>query len=228
MIINGYIDPNKELELIQLIFTIAKHAKSPVAWHHRQWIVERMDAIDIPNELELCHRACSIYPKNYHAWTYRSWLISAKCLSPEISKEYQASRHWVGLNISDYSGVQHLQRVMELASVDMLDHTLWLDTLIKRYPGHESLWCHKRFCSHLAIRVLDNPLSFCHQQHQFVDDIQHDCFLSEALSESLDAQVAQKELALKFGAWQAFLVKYCLLKKKVICIILPNKAIICY
>ncbi|KAI8889484.1 protein prenylyltransferase [Backusella circina FSU 941] len=215
MILHGHIDPKNELDLIQLIFTIPKHAKSPTAWHHRQWLFDNnmiVNDINIDNELELCQRACSIYPKNYYAWTYRSWLVSTRC-QQEISilnREYRTSRHWVELNISDYSGVQHLQRVMELlplVSMDIVDHTHWVEGLIKRYPGHESLWCHKRFCAHLAMRVLgdDGWSPYCEEQHSFIKAVQDGCFVEESLSES--DQAMQKELALRFGVWQAFLEK---------------------
>lgn len=92
---------------------------------------------------------------------------------------------------------------MGLLKLDTEDiHMKWLDQLIIKYPGHESLWCHRRFCSHLMIH---SP-NYCHSQHEFISNILNDTFKDQSLSNTTDDIVLQKEFALRFGLWQTLLV----------------------
>lgn len=153
--------------------------------------------------------ASSSYPRNYYAWTYRHWILSTYCSDnlPLIDKEYQDTCHWIETNISDYSGYQYLQHLMKMSNIERDvqkrdQHMKWVDRLIIRYPGHESLWCHRRFCSDLFIQSID----YCKLQHEFISDITNDRFKDQSLSDNIKDMIIQKEFALKFGLWQTLLV----------------------
>ncbi|CAN0591645.1 unnamed protein product, partial [Ectocarpus sp. 12 AP-2014] len=57
------------------------------AWAHRRWCWrnnERFRArhagstwhqLDVQGELKVCQRVAEFYPKNYYAWTQRSWVV---------------------------------------------------------------------------------------------------------------------------------------------------------
>lgn len=144
-----------------------------------------------------------LYPRNYYAWTYRHWVLSVYCASDpaKVQQEYTSTCQWIERNISDFSGFQYLQQVMEMhADIPRASHMQWLDTLIVRYPGHESLWCHRRFCSHLFAR----SEAHCHEQHAFVENIMRDVYKDQSLS--LDNMHLQKEFALKFGLFHLIMV----------------------
>lgn len=206
--LSGHIDLKRELAIIELIFTIPKHSKSSVAWYHRQWIYTNFKQtvnIDITNEFKLCTITSTAYPRNYYSWTYRNWILQTFCKHNVtlLKREYKDTCHWIETNISDYSGFQYLQQLMELLKLDTKDkHMKWLDKLIITYPGHESLWCHRRFCSHL---FLHSP-NYCHSQHAFISNILNDAFKDQALNNSAKDMVLQKEFTLKFGLWQTLLV----------------------
>ncbi|KAI9477775.1 MAG: hypothetical protein EXX96DRAFT_568141 [Benjaminiella poitrasii] len=206
LITSGYINVKNELALIELIFTIPKNAKSSLAWYHRQWILTNYytnKTINAINEISLCRKASTIYPRNYYAWTYRYWFIFTYCDTSMFKEEYQKMCEWIELNISDNSGFQYLQQIMTHNELNLDQHMQWLDQLIIRYPGHESLWYHRRFCSSIfSIKSAE----YCKAQHQYVHDIFHDRFNHQSMSNNPDDIVMQKEFALRFGLWQILLV----------------------
>ncbi|GAA5804276.1 hypothetical protein HPULCUR_009763 [Helicostylum pulchrum] len=209
LILSGHIDLKRELALIELIFTIPKHSKSSVAWYHRQWIYMHFNQlldIDIVNEFKLCTMTSAAYPRNYYSWTYRNWILKTYCINniPLLEREYRDTRHWIETHISDYSGFQYLEQLMGLLRLDTEGiHMKWLDQLIIKYPGHESLWCHRRFCSHLMIHSPD----YCQSQHEFISNIINGTFKDQSFSNSTEDIVSQKEFALRFGLWQTLLEK---------------------
>ncbi|KAI8348452.1 hypothetical protein EDC96DRAFT_520653 [Choanephora cucurbitarum] len=205
----GHIDPKKELDLIKLVFTVPRHSKSSTAWHHRQWILSHFEStLEISKELELCEFACAAYPRNYYAWTHRTFLLNNFQSLMDLSNEYNTLCRWIELHTSDYSSFNHLQQIIERLAVDQdqtrqEQHMQWLNQLIIKYPGHESLWCHRRFCSHLFVKSKD----YCHAQHQFIQSILSDQHKDEALSNNEDSFKSQREQALKFGLWQSIMEK---------------------
>ncbi|KAI8636677.1 hypothetical protein BD408DRAFT_448244 [Parasitella parasitica] len=202
LIQSSYIRVQDEISLIELIFTIPKHSKSSVAWYHRQWIFENYAKPDVEHEFQLCTMTSMAYPRNYYAWTYRFWVLSTFCKSDQnvVGKEYQETRRWIELNISDYSGFQYLQQVMEMhGAIEQESHMAWLDNLIVKYPGYESLWCHRRFCSSLFIQSEE----YCHRQHQFIKNTLQGVYKDQSLTN--DKWPLQKEYALKFGLFQCIM-----------------------
>lgn len=206
--LSGYIDPKDELSLIELIFTLPRHSKSSLAWFHRRWILTHFSdslTLNIKHELELCTKTTLLYPRNYYAWTYRYWLLERNSRDnlSIVAEEYENTCNWLGRNISDFSGFQYLQQVMKLLpELRYEEHMKWLNDLIIRYPGHESLWCHRRFCS---TQFYNHP-NYSRDQHQFVSDILKGRFESEDLSNNPKDTANQKTFALKFGLWQFYMV----------------------
>ncbi|KAI8148495.1 hypothetical protein BJV82DRAFT_592313 [Fennellomyces sp. T-0311] len=188
---SGQVTVQDEIAWIDLIFTIPKHCKSGVAWHHRQWLWTRDDArMDLDHELRLCTRTATLHPRNYYAWSYRRWLLETYMNTPQSrEKEYQESRAWVERNVSDHSGVHHLAKVIEkMDRFDQEEHLDWINDLITRFPGHEALWCHRRFCFTFSPHLSSG--------HSFVDDL---------IKRNEDP--IQVELALRFGLWLCLLNK---------------------
>lgn len=96
LISTGYIDTTKEIMFLRVLFSL--HPKSASGWEHRRWCLQRLldnekqlkaanktspstfSQICLKEEVSICARAASDYPKNYYAWTQRLWLL--RCLVP--------------------------------------------------------------------------------------------------------------------------------------------------
>ncbi|KAI8988170.1 hypothetical protein BDF20DRAFT_910694 [Mycotypha africana] len=205
MMLKGYINPKAELALIELIFTVPRHSKSSVAWYHRQWIHSQFRdnlRINVEKEMELCKITAEANPRNYYSWTYRIWILSTYGISDRlIDKEYNDVCQWLTLNISDYSAFQYLHNVIIAhKNFNRNKHTDWINQLIIKYPFHESLWYHKRFCSSLFISAED----YCAQQKQFVGEVLDDKYSNRSLINSDLELTKQKIYAARFNKWLSF------------------------
>lgn len=147
-------DPEHDTRLTgHLVRTIKPCAKESVIWAHRRWCFNRLfDAVRtaknsrrsaelesgqhgpssrrIPptvarDEFDTIRAACTLYPRNYHAWSHWHYLF-AHCLSSLqcdplhadlrslVINEYQALEKWVRCNVSDYSAMHHFLLASEL------------------------------------------------------------------------------------------------------------------
>lgn len=84
----------------------------------------------LEEELQVSHCAAERYPNNYHAWSHRMWCLIhlAPIPSATLIKEWAASEVWVSSHVSDHSGMQYrqflLDRLLELkhsVSDDIVD-----------------------------------------------------------------------------------------------------------
>ncbi|CAM9512083.1 unnamed protein product [Scytosiphon promiscuus] len=154
-------------------------------------------AFDFCTDADVCQRVAEIYPKNYYAWTQRSWVKLRRCeqrraafatsrltlptrppctppparaqpSSPPPSRQLQREvsfvDKWLTSHVSDHSALNHRKNVVSaLAALSPAasDETrLGLvqkersanADLLQDYPGHESLWCYRRFvCQALLV-----------------------------------------------------------------------------
>ncbi|PBK74181.1 hypothetical protein ARMSODRAFT_971446 [Armillaria solidipes] len=175
LIISGNLDPNKELALIGTMISGNREcAKQSVIWAHRRWIFEYLYPPNPPSlphtqlpralvrdELQILAQSCESYPRNYYAWTHRSYCMqsmmdlvtttSDPAAEAIMQEEYLNLLHWVDLHVSDYSAMHYLslfvQRFSMLQSsapslqsmnlISLFDHAM---TLLSSYPNHEALW----------------------------------------------------------------------------------------
>lgn len=63
------IDMKKELNYIGEV--IDEQPKNYQVWHHRRYIVEKLGADAVPEELAFMEVGLKEEPKNYHAWQHR-------------------------------------------------------------------------------------------------------------------------------------------------------------
>lgn len=153
----------------------------------RQWLLDQNMALaNLDLELRLCQRSITLYPRNYYAWNHRHWLLTLVMRdNNRLDQEYQVTCRWIENNISDHSGLRYLEEVLKIHTVT--SHVPWLEALLERYPGHESLWCHRRYCATL--------FGTNSNDHRFIQRI-----LASTPSET------QRLLAAKFGLWLCHLV----------------------
>ncbi|KAI8066796.1 hypothetical protein BC940DRAFT_347281 [Gongronella butleri] len=203
----------QELALLDLIFTVSRHTKSAIAWHHREWLLTRdLAQLDIEAERRLCERSATLYPRNYYAWHHRFWLLE-QMNAAAIEEEYESMVAWAGAHVSDHSGIHHLGQVVErwlvpAPSKRLAAHVAWLDNVTQQFPGHESLWAHRRACAMLMLERTDET-TWPQSQHRWIDNVLHYKPKHADLDTSPASWHQQHVLALRYGLW------LCLLRAKV-------------
>lgn len=141
---------------------LQKHLIEPSRIEH--FISQEIDSIEQPIRR---------YSTNYHAWSYRFWLLELvltfdKTIVARDQKEallegeLQKSNTWIKSNVSDYSGCHYRQKLLECIlnfrasdSISLLIKEL--DDNEKRilmYEGHESLWYHRRAVLQLCLGLI--------------------------------------------------------------------------
>jgi hypothetical protein len=198
-----YCIPSIVLEELEVTFSNCCGPLTSRKWIQRYLVSEPDYAIDFSREFQLCQRTATLYPKNYYSWTYRHWLLTQLPEASDLLKqEYMWSRTWVESHVSDHSGIQHLERCLlssEELSTTITQHMEWLRENIKRYAGHEALWCHLRFCADLA---QSRRLLPTNMERQFIEQCLQEC--TEPRDES--EMQKQRQLALRYGLWFSHLV----------------------
>ncbi|TSM85977.1 Protein prenyltransferase alpha subunit repeat-containing protein 1 [Bagarius yarrelli] len=141
----------------------------------------------VQEEMKVCADAAGRYPSNYNAWSHRIWVLQhmAKGNLKILHDELSSTKLWVSMHVSDHSGFHYRQFLLkallaELGQVQQPNrggsadepHTevipqLFHDEielctdLIESYPGHETLWCHRRHVFYLW-----HHWRSCSQEHQ--------------------------------------------------------------
>lgn len=156
---------------------------------------------DLRRELEVIAKACELYPRNYYAWYHRFLCLRAYCTgavrkihhlqndvsieekqdfrvesktSKVISDEFAFTKRWIEQHISDYSAVNYVFQLVDLARHLRNDCTHYVSaeidhhpqdtrllkdelvshawSLLQAFPSHETLWLYTR-------QALDLPFS---------------------------------------------------------------------
>ncbi|KAF8911470.1 hypothetical protein CPB84DRAFT_1812322 [Gymnopilus junonius] len=234
LIQDGFLDPQRELVLIELIARGSPEcAKQSSVWDHRRWCFRKICGIMGPavirpfqrcwssseevqmfpkispsavrHELNVIHRTCEIYPRNYHSWTHLHFLMDVCYASIYLSGdlddrrqflgiitgEHIHLRRWVEQHVSDYSAVHQLCQLQRL--IDHLRMTSVFDddamrasnsselvehaiSLILAFPSHESLWMYLR-------DTLDRSTD--EDREKIIEEVQSDKFPSSPLRRRL-------------------------------------------
>uniref|UniRef100_A0A3Q3X3G4 Protein prenyltransferase alpha subunit repeat containing 1 n=1 Tax=Mola mola TaxID=94237 RepID=A0A3Q3X3G4_MOLML len=125
-------------------------------------------------EMKVCCDAACRYPSNYNAWSHRIWVLQhiARGNVKVFHDELSSMRLWVSMHVSDHSGFHYRQFLLkelitelsqtplsaaELVTRDeekllgfnavlrLFHQELELcSDLIQSFPGHETLWSHRR------------------------------------------------------------------------------------
>lgn len=192
LVCRGVLDALDETRFSDLVFTL--HPKSIDTWAYRRWLASRLlsssssliddsDALRVfyERQLSVCTLLAEQKPRNYHAWSFRHWIVSQLPLEA-LDKELLAMGQWCTTHVTDHSGWNHRQHVVNitlrrwreslsqtvaLANVDNVDYHYqqrvkqllieeyaFLSKLMAAYPVHEALWCHRRFVVQLLLREL--------------------------------------------------------------------------
>ncbi|KAF0976786.1 hypothetical protein FDP41_004081 [Naegleria fowleri] len=76
-----------ELQLTQTILS-KHHIKSYATWHHRCWIMQKLDSGYWENDLKLTAQLLSYDNRNFHCWNYRRFILQLLDRKPSAELEY--------------------------------------------------------------------------------------------------------------------------------------------
>jgi len=173
------LDPMRELKFGYFILT--RHSRSSETFCHLRHVTRRACSDATQSVSSICTRgfaecagAASRYHGNYHAWDHRRFLVSLLVDAGEdkaevgamIQKELDGVKAWQSSRVSDACPFKYRLFLVEIRSKARLDglkfdfgeELLELNRLMRVYPGHETLWNHRRDLMELARR--DDPASF--------------------------------------------------------------------
>uniref|UniRef100_A0A3B3VYU6 Protein prenyltransferase alpha subunit repeat containing 1 n=1 Tax=Poecilia latipinna TaxID=48699 RepID=A0A3B3VYU6_9TELE len=133
----------------------------------------------IHQEMKVCSDAACRYPSNYNAWSHRIWVLQhmAKGNIKVFRDELSSVHPWVSMHVSDHSGFHYRQFLLKELLNTELSQSLSSDSLslgdaacgdrittvfklfyqetelcsdlIQSFPGHETLWSHRRHVYYL-------------------------------------------------------------------------------
>ncbi|KAK7866138.1 hypothetical protein R5R35_004786 [Gryllus longicercus] len=115
------LDCHTELRFTSIV--LSRKPKCSEAFSYRKWIVTKLVTGGekgqslLNRELNVAKTAANRYANNYHAWQHCIWSLVhlAPCdMYPEIHlEEWTATRIWVTMHISDHSGWQYRQYILQ-------------------------------------------------------------------------------------------------------------------
>lgn len=201
LIQQGVLPYQKEWDFCRFLLLASKDgSKQSIIWDYRWWLLKSFRlraavsiwAADvgtktsevkptpiipreiIADEFKLVRRACTIYPRNYHAWNYWRRLMETIHLSmtssiteyeqllPVVVQEFQDIDQWIQSHVSDFTAMHQFCATSEcffalaqscpqakgsdilLAQLDPLGLAQKATSLLHSYPNHESLWIYAR------------------------------------------------------------------------------------
>lgn len=144
------LDKDLKAELEWLNDIALAHQKNYQIWHHRNLIVDKLDACD--GEADFVEKMFELDAKNYHVWSYRQWLVRRfslwdqgelafvdKMLRQDLRNNSAWNHRWFIVNGREADGVSGVtdekirQREVEYAK-----------TAIRQAPQNTSPWNYLR------------------------------------------------------------------------------------
>lgn len=86
--------------------TLKINPKCYPAWYHRRWLFcqvpPQIGQMVAPNELRLCSKLLQMDSRNFHCWTYRSFICD-RILNRTVVEELQFTKEMISRDFSNYS-----------------------------------------------------------------------------------------------------------------------------
>ena len=143
---------NAHLQELQVtLYALQKHPKSYSAWYHRRWVLTQQPHPDFKVELKLLNKLLTLDGRNFHAWSYRIWVIAHLDKTDELS----FTKDRIEANFSNFSAWHHRANVwmaslqetqdpMDLfAALEADAH--WLQSAYYTEPGDQAAWFYLRW-----------------------------------------------------------------------------------
>ena len=116
-------------------------------------------------QIEVSSQLAERKPQNYHAWSFRHWVVSRLSLDLTL-QELNTMERWCKTHLTDHSSWNHRQHVLKeltkkyqdtsgvaesLQSLILAELT-FLSEIMATYPIYEALWCHRRYVMHCLLK----------------------------------------------------------------------------
>ena len=243
-----------ELEYMNMLFT--QHSKAPNAWGHRRWVCRQILAIlslenrnndTLPEdwhpsenliqwatlEIAVCSVIAENYPKNYYAWTHRSFIIRTLTnvlstidgangrdnIKAVLETEANGTEPWLHRHVSDHSAAHYGGEALSLwlnvggGCNDTIEWKIGIlkeklqesRRLIEKFPSHEVIWTWRRICSRLFLAYY---LSFT--KEEAVSFLKEEIsFASSFFDESSSIDEQERDMQRHFSlAYIVWILKY--------------------
>ncbi|KAF1793712.1 Protein prenyltransferase, alpha subunit [Phytophthora cactorum] len=173
----GWLDAQDEVQFTNLVFTL--HPKSIDTWAYgERWLAIRLCEslsgeelrVLYEQQIEVCSRLAEQKPRNYHAWSFRHWIVS--CLPMDLArKELQDMEHWCRTHVTDHSGWNHRQHTLNELMKKCRDagENKFVSDIMASYPTHEALWCHRRYVMQCFLNEV--PRNAISEELALLDDL---------------------------------------------------------
>jgi len=100
-----------ETEMVVTEAALQRNMKSYLAWHHRQWVLQRARShLPLPREFRLLDRLFLADERNFHAWGHRRFVSKLAGVSAE--EELQHAESLIERNFSNYSAWHERARLL--------------------------------------------------------------------------------------------------------------------
>ena len=124
------------------------------------------------NEINTANKAAMQYFSNYHAWNYRHFILNTWMNSQQVPKEFKEeiitseklqSDAWISAHVSDYCGYHYRHKIFDYILITkkfddfklvFMNELQENKNMILFYPGHESLWYHRRYIFNAILNFL--------------------------------------------------------------------------
>lgn len=127
---------------------IKKNPKSYGAWHHRKWMISRIEC-DINSELALCAEFLRADQRNFHCWNYRRFVVSLENVSPQSEFDFAGQK--IRENFSNYSAFHHRSVMIQSLDVSHFDRSFVesefriVENAVFTEPDDQSAWWYYEF-----------------------------------------------------------------------------------
>jgi geranylgeranyl transferase type-2 subunit alpha len=134
-----------ELSLLNSVMVELQMTKSYCLWNHRRWVIEKLRAKlsqqdmskIITDELKIIERIHSMDSRNFHAWSYRKFLVDTFSLKLD---DLEYSKKLIESDFSNYSAWYLRMAAFDTASIDpQQEHELVWNAIFTE-PNDQSAW----------------------------------------------------------------------------------------
>lgn len=177
-------DIHSELNFSAVV--LSRKPKCADAFVHRRWLLSLLSEVcPLPmdltqKEFTICTKASESYAHNYYSWSHRIWLAQRTILQSQrlLDLELLRNEDFLEKHISEHGAFHYRQFLLQHilphcnSPANILQKELKKNLeLITFYPGHEALWCHRRFLLHAAQRLVPNSLEIQRNEEEFLQGL---------------------------------------------------------
>ncbi|KAL7713300.1 Geranylgeranyl transferase type-2 subunit alpha [Entamoeba marina] len=181
------VDALLQNELDLVVKLLPSNSKCYAIWHHRRWIIERMNNVNWELEMKLCSKMIGADSRNFHCWGYYLYVLDKGEIT--VEKDFEFTTQQINKNFSNYSAWHHRSVIFSTYDTETLISLLSkeFDLLLNAFyiePNDQSAWIYYRWLLATCIKTYTtaNKIEECitllksqFKQIQELNDIEPNC-----------------------------------------------------